>query len=39
MGLPDALKPTNLEEIIATANKAEPNLKKIIVKVIEELKW
>jgi purine-nucleoside phosphorylase len=39
MGLPDALKPTNLEEIIATANKAEPNLKKIIVKVVEELKW
>lgn len=38
MGLPDALKPTNLEEIIATANKAEPNLKKIIVKVVEELK-
>jgi purine-nucleoside phosphorylase len=39
MGLPDALKPTNLEEIIATANKAEPNLKMIIVKVVEELKW
>src|SRR3990170_2647844 len=38
MGLPDALKPTNLEEIIATANRAEPNLKKIIVKVVEELK-
>ena len=38
MGLPDALKPTNLEEIIATASKAEPNLKKIIVKVVEELK-
>lgn len=38
MGLPDALKPTNLEEIIATANKAEPNLKKLLIKVIEELK-
>jgi len=38
MGLPDALKPTNLEEIIATANKAEPNLKKIIIRVVEELK-
>jgi purine-nucleoside phosphorylase len=38
MGLPDALKPTNLEEIIGTANKAEPNLKRIIVKVVEELK-
>ena len=38
MGLPDALKPTNLDEIIATANKAEPNLKKLLIKVIEELK-
>lgn len=38
MGLPDALKPTNLEEIIATANKAEPNLKKLLIKVMEELK-
>ncbi len=38
MGLPDALKPTNLEEIIATANRAEPNLKKLLIKVIGELK-
>jgi purine-nucleoside phosphorylase len=38
MGLPDALKPTNLEEIIAIANRAEPNLKKLLIKVIEELK-
>jgi len=38
MGLPDALKPTSLEDVIQTAKMAEPNLKKIMVKVIEKIK-
>jgi len=38
MGLPDALKPTSLEDVISTAQKAEPNLKKIMTKVVEKLK-
>jgi purine-nucleoside phosphorylase len=38
MGLPDALKPTNLEEILATAAKSEPVLKNIMSRVIEEMK-
>jgi purine-nucleoside phosphorylase len=38
MGLPDALKPTSLEEIIATATKSEPLLKKILIKVVEKIK-
>lgn len=38
MGLPDALKPTSLEEIIATATKSEPLLKKILMKVVEKIK-
>ena len=38
MGLPDALKPTNLAEILATAAKAEPLLKKIMTRAIEEMK-
>ncbi|MCK4385378.1 MAG: purine-nucleoside phosphorylase [candidate division Zixibacteria bacterium] len=38
MGLPDALKPTNLAEILKTAAKAEPLLKKIMTQVIEEMK-
>lgn len=38
MGLPDALKPTSLEDVIQTAKLAEPNLKKIMVKVIEKIK-
>ncbi len=38
MGLPDALKPTNMAEILATAAKSEPLLKKIMTKVIEEMK-
>lgn len=38
MGLPDALKPTNLAEILKTAANAEPVLKKIMTQVIEEMK-
>jgi purine-nucleoside phosphorylase len=38
MGLPDALKPTNMVEILATAAKSEPLLKKIMTRVIEEIK-
>jgi purine-nucleoside phosphorylase len=37
MGLPDALKPTNLAEILATAAKSEPLLKSIMTRVIEEM--
>jgi purine-nucleoside phosphorylase len=38
MGLPDALKPTNMTEILATAAKSEPLLKCIMTQVIEEMK-
>jgi purine-nucleoside phosphorylase len=38
MGLPDALKPTNMVEILSTAAKSEPLLKKIMTQVIEEMK-
>jgi hypothetical protein len=31
---PDTLKPANIEEIIATANGAEPNLRKIVLGVL-----
>ncbi len=34
MCLPDALKPVNVEEIIATANAAEPKLRKIILGIL-----
>lgn len=37
MGLPDALKPTNLDEIIGIANRAEPNLTRLITGIIEEV--
>ncbi|WP_153559046.1 purine-nucleoside phosphorylase [Roseimaritima sediminicola] len=30
MCLPDALKPVNVDEIIATAGRAEPNLRKLV---------
>lgn len=32
--LPDALKPANIQEIIATANEAEPKLRKIVLGVL-----
>ena len=38
MGLPDALKPTNLAEILATAAGSEPLLKDIMTRVIQEMK-
>ena len=34
---PDALKPATVEEIIAVANKAEPNLTAVMKGVIEKL--
>jgi len=37
MGLPDALKPTNLDEIIAVANKSEPVLTQLLSKVVERM--
>ncbi|MEM0926907.1 MAG: purine-nucleoside phosphorylase [Planctomycetota bacterium] len=36
MCLPDALKPANVEEIIATANAAAPNLQRIVSSIVEE---
>jgi purine-nucleoside phosphorylase len=36
MCFPDALKPANIEEIIATANEAEPKLRKIVLGVLEQ---
>jgi len=37
MGLPDALHPTNLQEIIAVANKAEPKLKELIAGLVDKI--
>jgi purine-nucleoside phosphorylase len=39
MGLPDAMKPVNLAEILATAAKSEPLLKDIMLRVIKEMKF
>lgn len=36
MCLPDALKPANIAEIIATANNAEPKLRKIVTAIVAE---
>lgn len=36
MCLPDALKPADLAEIIATANEAEPKLSQIVLEVLEQ---
>jgi purine-nucleoside phosphorylase len=38
MCLPDALKPANVEEIIAVANAAEPKLRKLVKGVLREEK-
>ena len=38
MCLPDALKPANVDEIIATANEAEPKLTKLVLGVLEQEK-
>ena len=35
MCLPDALEPADVDHIIATANAAEPNLRKLVVGVLE----
>jgi len=37
MGLPDALHPTNLDQIIAVANRAEPKLKELIAGLVEKI--
>ena len=37
MGLPDALKPTNLDEIIAVANKSEPVLTRLLTRIVEKI--
>ncbi len=33
--LPDALQPVNIDDILATAGKAEPNLRKIVLGILE----
>lgn len=37
MCLPDALKPANIQEIIAIAQKAEPNLTRLVTTVLERM--
>jgi purine-nucleoside phosphorylase len=37
MGIADALKPTSVRRIIATAMQAEPQLSKIVAGVVEKL--
>jgi purine-nucleoside phosphorylase len=36
MCLPDALKPADIEEILATAATAEPKLRKIVLGIVKE---
>ena len=36
MCLPDALKPANIDEILATAARAEPNLRKIVLGILAQ---
>jgi purine-nucleoside phosphorylase len=36
MCLPDALRPANIEEILATAAAAEPKLRKIVLGIVKE---
>ena len=36
MCLPDALKPADIDEILATAAKAEPNLRKIVLGILAD---
>jgi len=38
MCLPDALKPANVEEIIAVAKRTEPKLTELVVGVLAEEK-
>ncbi|TVP75850.1 MAG: purine-nucleoside phosphorylase [Gemmatimonadales bacterium] len=37
MGLPDALEPVNVERILATAARAEPNLTRLLSRVVGDL--
>ena len=37
MCLPDALKPANVNEIVATANEAEPHLRTLVTGVLEHV--
>ena len=37
MCLPDALKPANIEEIINTANKAEPKMSGVVEQLIKHM--
>jgi purine-nucleoside phosphorylase len=37
MCLPDALRPANIQEIIAIAQKAEPNLTRLVTTVLERM--
>src|SRR5205823_9407348 len=37
MCLPDHLEPANLPDIIATANEAEPKLRKLVARLVAEL--
>jgi purine-nucleoside phosphorylase len=36
MGLPDALQPTNLAEIVAVANAAEKKLRVLVRRIVQE---
>jgi purine-nucleoside phosphorylase len=36
MCLPDSLKPANIDEILATAHRTEPQLRKIVTKIVAE---
>jgi len=38
IGLPDAMRPLSLEDVIESAGKAEPKLTKLMEKVVEEIK-
>ena len=37
MGLPDALKPTKIEEVLAIAREAEPRLRLLITRTMERI--
>jgi len=37
VGLPDAMRPLSLEDVIESAGKAEPELTKLMEKVVEEI--
>jgi purine-nucleoside phosphorylase len=37
MGLPDSLEAVSLEDVLASAAKAQPNLTKLIEKVLDRI--